>query len=92
MHVSSLVGANVNLKIPMRLSDEKKEQRVNSFARLMQALHKVENLQIDVPTPAVRRTTFSVALFLSTMLLAIIIGDHFLLLVSSDCVCFSFFA
>nr|XP_016451265.1 PREDICTED: putative F-box/FBD/LRR-repeat protein At4g00315 [Nicotiana tabacum] len=52
-HVSSLVGANVNLKIPLRCSGEQRDDRVKSIARLMQALHKVEDLHINVPTPSI---------------------------------------
>lgn len=61
--VSSLVGANVNLKIPLRCSGEQRDDRVKSIARLMQALHKVEDLHINVPTPSVRRTTYSLCFY-----------------------------
>lgn len=59
----NLVRANVNPKIPMRLSDDKKDQMVHSFARLMQAFHKVEDLYIAVPSIAVRHQKNTLFIF-----------------------------
>ncbi|XP_060198311.1 putative FBD-associated F-box protein At5g56440 [Lycium barbarum] len=50
--ISSLVRASVNVIIPLQLSNEGKNERAKSFARLMQALHRVKDLYISVPNLA----------------------------------------